>query len=568
MLAVQRDTNNPHRFPGAVAVAALCWQLPFPNLGGWGTVLPFNLITLAIVGALALHTASAVSRRGISIAPATLPVLALAVVLLITVFWSGWSSVTLDALGVLLICALVTDRVARVDDKSATLLLTCITICGAVQASAGIVQLFGINLDAGLYKNAELDSQRVPTGVFQQVNVLCSFLAASYGAAGSLIAQEPVNQKPPSITGYWIHIAVVVMVAVLTAAGSRIGWISTACVFTIVTVWLSLSAKRTPAKKRYWIAATTLGVIVGVFIIVLNSPVTTRVHDKLNTETARWEIYRVSLSLISEQPHAGHGAGSFERSYREKAAELYQANPESISYLPANRVAHPHNELLFWWVQTGWLLPMSAILVVLIYAFYLRDRSNAYRYPALVIALPLLMHSNTELPLWQSLVHCLLLAIAAGLLARNARLIVFNTDSLVMHTVKRSTLLTAGILCIGLSAHGLFTNTVLWHYRQDPYEHSNLLTWVGHPLLLKTNYDFEFHRQLFNAGVETGNTTALAMFRSWANQARYRYPTAQLYQGLVWANYWLEDRPESSRIQQEAEYLFPFESFDFPLNDD
>lgn len=139
--------------------------------------------------------------------------------------------------------------------------------------------------------------------------------------------------------------------------------------------------------------------------------------------------------MIAAHPLSGWGYGSFEYAFQHFRIEL----------VPPTRVLeiarHPHNELLYWWVEGGLVALLGISLLILgggrlLLQVFRHDRrafstgaANAGETSALCLALlPMLIHTQLEYPFYLSAMHwmvfLLLLAMADRLSCRKVGVII------------------------------------------------------------------------------------------------------------------------------------------------
>lgn len=122
----------------------------------------------------------------------------------------------------------------------------------------------------------------------------------------------------------------------------------------------------------------------------------------------RQHVYKVAFDVFMDKPAYGYGIGTFQRVFHERAAE-YMAARDSRPLIGPERYGHPHNELLLWGVEGGSmaLLAIFAVALTVLVALY---RLGWQRGAAmLAIMLPIVLHTQVELPFYTSIYHWLLL---------------------------------------------------------------------------------------------------------------------------------------------------------------
>ncbi|TXE24480.1 hypothetical protein FOT62_24770 [Serratia marcescens] len=280
-----------------------------------------------------------------------------------------------------------------------------------------------------------------PGGTFFQVNVMASFLATALGVA--------------------VHLWLTRRCRLLLPAIALLAWALVLCQSTVgalgvlgTTVMLCLAARRAGARAALSVAGSlTAGLAAPCLVLMLAqagsgslvAPVPAvaaparvsapaAVHpaaapaivtvDHLSGWVARLQMARGALRLGGDHPLTGQGYGTFVGLYPDALARLQEVQQEAVV------VTHPHNELLYRFAEGG-LVAVAGLTLLLGAGLWLTavawrgGRGHHPRHDAagwLLCCLPILLHTQTEYPLYQSGLHALLLVLLAGVgLARLRR---------------------------------------------------------------------------------------------------------------------------------------------------
>jgi O-antigen polymerase len=387
--------------------AAVYWlggmHLFMHNPGGSSFYLPFNMVgwafcsLLIAVGVWQIAAAQRIyisSRQGWLWGGFAL--------LLIPLF--AHTEITIDAglpkmlgiaAGLLMIVSLSQLRLVR---AQRLLLLYLLLGAVAIEAVFGLVQYYLLTPGNWIGYNIVLNR---PYGIFQQVNVLASFLATGMGIALYLAAQDPL-----ALVRRWrllLICAVLLMATLLVVViQSRAGWIGAA----VVTLLLLPQVLRLPHQARYWIVASLLvGVGVGLYSMWFGG--TVRSLDVLVGRQLRTIYWVHALEMIAKHPLLGYGYGHFEAAF----VNDYYAVPQAQSGVPLieQNLDHPHNEILYWGVEGG-AVALLGLLAWLYGGFrMLRGGTWSRRLALFALPFPLLFHSMVEYPFYHSVAHWLVL---------------------------------------------------------------------------------------------------------------------------------------------------------------
>ncbi|MEZ7299046.1 PglL family O-oligosaccharyltransferase [Enterobacter cloacae] len=283
-----------------------------------------------------------------------------------------------------------------------------------------------------------------PYGIFQQVNVLASFLATGVGCAIYLLL---TTRKAHAKWGYGL--ALTVLAYALQICHSRTGWAGE----TAVLVALSIPFLR----RMPWRIVLALGTImVGIALYHWLSPLLLRhlAHHGIvvpwrsyrNSTQTRWRILSLTWKMITEHPCRGWGYGSFEFLYTHRAAGATRT------------MRYPHNEFLYAWFEGGGVAAAGLVLMVLGWLLSMIRRSTlplAQRPGVLgILCLPIMLHMMTEYPLYQSAIHLVTLVLLLRLLVPEDEIRTFPVSTRVMQSVK-------GVLMVLATGTVIFMLTAL-----------------------------------------------------------------------------------------------------------
>lgn len=413
-------TSSPNRrlTAGVIATAVVTFTLllhfTFPNMGGAGLRMPFNATVwmgFALLMALAMWPAT----RGVI----RYSHFHLGVGLLLLALWApfAWSLNPASMIafprllgataGAILLLGLAQLKLGRRDWWWLGLAI----LLGALVASVfGYLQRYWFA--EGNWIGYDPAYGR-PYGIFQQVNVMSSFLVTSlvvsawlYGEAGRRWEKGLVLLAP------------LVMPALVLMTQSRTGWLAALIALPLVMAHLWYLDRR---RFTQWAVALGIGTALG--LLLWWAPWSeVRVERDLARAGERLPIYLHSLRMILEEPLSGWGYGRFQHdflhSFADWRASLPINQPEIVEPFITQNYSHPHNELLLWGVEGG-LLPMAAILAFGIWVFWriLAHGPKGERLLYCALLLPLTLHAMTEYPFYHSIAHWLAFLLLLGLVA-------------------------------------------------------------------------------------------------------------------------------------------------------
>lgn len=224
-----------------------------------------------------------------------------------------------------------------------TQILQVIFLLSLGQVVLCLIQTFWPNVALRWFEYNWLRNNGRPYGIFQQVNLLASFLASGL-LCGYLLLMDEVS----AIRRYGLLTGLAAIAMVLTINQSRTGEIGAFIGIVLITVIYAVSRpRRCFTGILVMILAAVSGWWMTQHITVLidgQSHILIRTYSE--SDGQRWAIIQITWQMIKEKPWMGWGYGTFATQFTRYLAEhpeLHFSNPIVVT--------HPHNELLFAWFQ-------------------------------------------------------------------------------------------------------------------------------------------------------------------------------------------------------------------------
>lgn len=300
---------------------------------------------------------------------------------------------------------------------------------GTLLVSAGLVFALSVILFVlwpdGYAHWMPLPEDMRASGGFRQVNVMASFLA-------TLVALG-LHRWLYSGRRVFLLCLVVLMVA-LTWTQSTVGRLG-----VVVAAGLMVVAGWQTVRSRLWPALLVLAVSWAAARLTMTLMALAPLVDH-GGQAMRLQIWQATLALLASHPLSGVGYGMFEGSYPQGLARLHEVSLDTI-----NVVGHPHNELLYWAAEGG-AVALAGLGCLLAYGLWMAASlwrqaraAGGYGKPGCdavgigVCALPVLLHSQTEYPWYQSPLHYVLFLFLAGLAVSRLNTSLSRPSSPVLH---------------------------------------------------------------------------------------------------------------------------------------
>jgi len=373
-----------------------------PNLGGTGLSLPYNItVWAAAITIIFCSFIFLLAQNKIIFVDRVWMILAFPVLIIISSFFSGYLSANEWLIrqfyiwgGVLFLIALFQFQLKKTELEN---ILIFITISMIIHASISVFQILNFNLLKGIVPSKSGGS---PSGILQQTNVQASYLATGVIISFYLIV-SPFYQLKSKVKRTIIILAVFLSSYVVFNSGSRIGMLS----ILVGMFFLILGYKKEIIENKNILIFTMAALVLGVFLG--RSGLGTAVekgHDIVRGGYAdlRLVIYSISIDIVKAEFIWGHGLASFIKVWGEHAPNFYASHP-SVDHVPY--IAHPHNELLLWAIETGTLgvIGIGLFIWKIISSLINSGRKNGLGY--LAILTPISFHTQVELPFYISSLH-------------------------------------------------------------------------------------------------------------------------------------------------------------------
>ncbi|WP_100753379.1 PglL family O-oligosaccharyltransferase [Vibrio salilacus] len=539
-----------------VFLLAMHWFMPNP--GGSGLALSFNATTwLAISFSLAIGFYQIGSEGALRYNKLTLGLFICCVMMTLPVLYTSANpNLAVGRLiglwaGYLLFVVL---QQIRFSNKQKQRLLWFVVIAVLIQSLFGWVQLLLLDPD-NMFGYDTLNNR--PYGIFQQPNVMASFLATGLALSGYLLARHPTKYQRRISEVALLYLTPIVTLPLLIVLASRTGWLGA----VLGVVFLLHYLYRFATKKRFWgwIVSITLGIVIGFSLSALPGQSSTLIGNKANLESPRQYTFPQALDMLIEKPFTGYGYGRFEPEYLVYTARQHQLNP---SYQPGlAAMDHPHNELLYWGVEGG-LLPLLAIILAALFVLArLFQAKKGTRLAMFALFVPIVLHSQLEYPFYHSSIHWLTFIILLFWVDQRAS----RYRSLSLHFISKAALrVTSLIVPIVTTIYmlsALHTNYVLTQFERSQPKDPQILERVSNAIVWQDRYDWDIYSTYLNLGLIEQNSQYIQAYIDWSLSIIKDKPRPAFYSNLILAYLGIDDTIKAEQIRAEAEFLFPNRDF-------
>ncbi|WP_421228018.1 Wzy polymerase domain-containing protein [Aeromonas enteropelogenes] len=429
-------------------------------------------------------------------------------------------------------------------------LLYLILIAIAIEALLGLVQFY--LLTPGNWIGYDTKVNR-PYGIFQQPNVMASFMATGMALAIWLELRSDDSRVLMGLR-YSVIFSTVLLLVVLQ---SRVGQLS-----GLLALLMLLPQLRQQRKLGLILGLVFLAIILGLLsqYLMAGEKRGLEIYQSGGMRSIYWPY---AFKLVSEQLWTGWGYGSFESVFLHHYMADKAVNPAMVQI--EYNLDHPHNEFLYWAVEGG-LAPMLGMLIMggaLLWRLSCAPRKNAMAMLALVT--PILLHSQTEYPFYHAIVSWWLLLTLIYLIDAEVEEVNVATRSettwwewvyrpwFLLHFMA----ITIPLLVVPFMLTALHTAWVVTKYERGGYKEPTLLLDIVNPMAWLTRVEFDVNSVRLMVGLQTNNKAELEAYLEWGQAFVRHTPRANIYANMVVALNALGRTDEANTMRREALQLYP-----------
>lgn len=522
------------------------------NPGGAGLYLPFNAwgwIFASLVMALGLWHVTLSQRLVVS------PLLTAqwlgGILLLLPMAYPGFElkDYAIPRLlglfaGLLFLASLYQWRFGReARDRLLYLLLGAV----AIEALLGLVQYY--LLVPGNWIGYDTQANR-PYGIFQQPNVMASFMATGLSLAIWLELRGDAN---PWLKGlrYGVILITSLLLVILQSRVGQLGGM-------MALLLLSAQLGRERLLGRM-LALVALGILIGLAsqYLMAGARRGLEIYQSGGMRSIYWPY---AAKLIAQMPWTGWGYGSFESVFLHHYMADKALNPAMVQI--EYNLDHPHNEFLYWAVEGG-LAPMLGMVLMGGALLWRLSRAGWVKGAALLaLVTPILLHTQTEYPFYHAI--ALWWALLLLLYAMDAEVEEQDLGNWRDHQCRpwlllRFMAIAIPLIVIPFMLTALHTAWVVTKYERGGYKQPALLLDIVNPMAWLTRVEFDVNAVRLMVGLQANNQAELEAYLDWGQAFVRHTPRANIYANMVIALNALGRTAEADNLRASALMLYPGE---------
>lgn len=429
-------------------------------------------------------------------------------------------------------------------------LLYLILIAIAMEAVLGLIQFY--LLTPGNWIGYDTRANR-PYGIFQQPNVMATFMATGFALALWLELRQEDGRAIMALR-YGVILAAVVLLVVLQSRVGQLGGL----------LALFLLMPQLHRQRLLWrvLALVTLAVTIGLLSQYWIAGVTRglEIYQSGGVRSVYWSY---AAQLILEAPWSGLGYGSFESVFLHHYMADKALNPSMVQI--EYNLDHPHNELLYWAVEGG-IAPVIGMMIMggaILWRLVSVRWVNAMALLAMVT--PILLHTQTEYPLYHAIVLWWLLLTLIYVIDSEIeesglanRALTSWWDMECRHwLLLRFTAIAIPVLVVPFMLTAIHTAWVVTKYERGGYKEPSLLLDIVNPMAWLTRVEFDVNSVRLMVGLQTSNKAELEAYIEWGSAFIRHTPRVNIYANMVTALNALGHVEQANALRADALRLYP-----------
>ncbi|MGY3915252.1 PglL family O-oligosaccharyltransferase [Aeromonas australiensis] len=431
-------------------------------------------------------------------------------------------------------------------------LLYLILIAIAIEAVLGLVQFY--LLTPGNWIGYDTNANR-PYGIFQQPNVMASFMATGLALAIWLELRSESSRLLMALR-YGVILSATLLLVVLQSRVGQLGGL----------LALFLLMPQLYRQRLLWrilalvIVALALGLLSQYGMAGVKRGV-----EIYQSGGVRSNIWSFTYGLVTQHWMVGIGYGGFESTFLHRYVEARSLSPDIG--MEIYNLDHPHNEFLYWAVEGG----IAPIIGMVIMGGALLVRLTSVRWvnamALLALVMPILLHTQTEYPLYHAIVQWWLLLTLIYSIDTE-----IEESNVVSHGVSswwdrecrpwlllRFMAIAIPLLVVPFMLTAIHTAWVVTKYERGGYKEPALLLDIVNPMAWLTRVEFDVNSVRLMVGLQTSNKAELEAYLEWGQAFVRHTPRANIYANMVIALNALGRTEEANGMRTAALKLYPTE---------
>ncbi|NVK21026.1 MAG: O-antigen ligase C-terminal domain-containing protein [Kangiellaceae bacterium] len=529
-------------------ISPIYWQ---KSPGGFGLDLPINnLVWFFISILIALGFYKIHQNKFILANPIVKAASLFVLFLLLPLLYQSETNVDIYAgrvaglIGLLLLLFSLTQF--NFSSKDKRLLLILVIAYFVIETVIGLAQVYSA------YTMME-SLTRASEGSILQPNIQSIFMVAGFSLVYYLQANDDEKDLKRYNNNFYLIAYFLIFLFGLSFGftGSRIGFL--ALVFSVIFWLLHIYINKNKRKHTVKFIIATFILLVGIVISYAIKQQTNSEEREVFSANQRVETYTVTLELIKENPLLGIGYGMYPKKVLDKYSAMVASDKLKVAKAIEKNITHPHNELLFWWVEGGIICLLAFIIFGVWYLLFIRE-TYAQSLPFLIFLIPFIFIGMTDIPYYSSATLVFIVIVFISCMSQNIR----------CNKVKFKAQIPFSFFTIIIafsSSIFFFTNLHTIHqvrtYLTSSPTTTKYLNQIVNPLVWKNRIDFYQYAAHVDYGREQNRPQSCQPYTNWATQQLEHTYYRRYFYYLALAYDCTGQKKELKSILERMNYLYP-----------
>lgn len=428
-------------------------------------------------------------------------------------------------------------------------LLFLLVVAALIHALVGLLQIgFKLELPFILPKNP----YGVPGSYFQQINNHATFQVTALIISLYLLSR-PMFRQGRLLQKAVIYLSVLTGSFIVGISGSRIGFLGLLIAFPIALITLKPAFQASKKPLLIFIAVFAVSFSTGLFFSGDRLADKTTAMQAGYSGDARLGMYSMSWDLIKQKPLFGHGIGSFPGVWQYAKADFYLENPDAK--LPGDFVSHPHNELIQWAVEGGFIAVVGLVILLAgTLCLLSKNQRRGWVYGAMLV--PIAIHTQVEMPFYLSMLSLLMFVVLLSqVFSIRAKPIQLNLSASMMGLLRVLLAALTGILIV-FYVHTLMANYQFISYYQSGQSSDDLNLAYQNPYLGEQARWIDYSAAMYSA-IELNEPDTVNAYIDWGERLLENRPDIDLYIKLLDAYHFLDNQARYCDTVKQGYRLYP-----------
>jgi O-antigen polymerase len=383
-----------------------------------------------------------------------------------------------------------------------------------------------------------------PYGVLMQKNVMATFLVTGAAISLFLLIKDEKVIKSQIKRGIVYGIPFLTSILYLPLQ-SRTGYLT----FFISMGLISILGYEKKKQLATWFGLAIIGFLIGA-----KTPYKLRTEQNLEiAANIRKVTYQLTFELWKANPILGIGYGNYFSSFRHYYAQ--RKSEDSSIFAATGNMDHPHNETLFWMAEGG-ISPLIGLLIIaggFLVMLWRTKRKEAIGMAGMIM--PILVHTQLELPFYLSLIHWFLFIFM--LVCVDEEFGEKRVQKISLKIFPRVVAILVPGLIIPVMITVLQTGSAITKYERTGFKNPDLLLSAWNPGALRKKYDVHAMTLHLNIAKKTKDHEKLQHYIVWAESYVKHSPYPFIYYDLAKSYEAIGDKEKAWEVYDQARYLFP-----------